>query len=396
VDDELIAQDNRLDIIQGDHQTAGSIEQALFDAKAYADSEIVLAKTALGTNFVVADLTARDALVDLTVGDNVFVEDAGNQRWAQFKVTDTDPNVFTLLMNQTVLINAIDGPGVKSIYESNADTNAFTDALLSKLNNIETNATDDQNAEEVPFTSVNISSLNVQEAIDELYGDIFITKASNTILAGPVTGASGTASFRTLVEADIPSLDASTIATGVLSDQRLPNLEAAKITTGTFDVARIPDLDAAKIITGTLDLARIPNLDAARIPDLDAAKIVTGTLDVGRIPDLSADKITTDTFGVDRIPVLAQSKITDLTTDLGARVVGPASATSANFATFDGTTGKLVADSGFSATSFAKISIGSTEPVGPSAGDLWFNNDAAVKNLFFYDGTDWVGVNTYQ
>jgi hypothetical protein len=299
-------------------------------------------------------------------------------------------------MNQTVLINAIDGPGVKSIYESNADTNAFTDALLSKLNNIEENAKDDQDAEAVPFTSVNISALNVQAAIDELYEDVFITKASNTILAGPVTGASGTASFRALVEADIPSVDASIIATGVLSDQRLPNLEAAKITTGTFDVARIPDLDAAKIVTGTLDLARIPNLDAARIPDLDAAKIVTGTLDVGRIPDLSADKITTDTFGVDRIPVLAQSKITDLTTDLGARVVGPASATSANFATFDGTTGKLVADSGFSATSFAKISIGSTEPVGPSAGDLWFNNDAAVKNLFFYDGTDWVGVNTYQ
>lgn len=378
IDDELITQDSRLDTIQGNDQTAGSIERALKDAKDHADNEIILAKTALGTNFVVADIAARDALTDLVIGDNVFVEDAGNQRFKQFKVTGIDPVVFTLLMDQSVLINAIDGPGVKSIYESNADTNAFTDALLSKVNAIEANAKDDQNADEVPFTSANLSSADVQAAIDEVYNDVFTSKVSNTVLAGPTSGADGAASFRTLVEADIPSLNASIIATGTLSDERLPNLEAAKITTGTFDVARIP------------------NLDAARIPDLDAAKITTGTLDVARIPDLSANKITTDTLGVDRIPTLAQSKITDLETDLGARVVGPASATNANFATFDGTTGKLVADSGFSATSFAKISIGSTEPVSPSAGDLWFNNDAAVKNLFFYDGTDWVGVNTYQ
>ena len=132
------------------------------------------------------------------------------------------------------------------------------------------------------------------------------------------------------------------------------------------------------------------------LPDLDASKIATGTLDVNRIPDLSANKITSDTLNVDRIPELAQSKITDLTTDLAAKVVGPASATANNFATFDGTTGKLVKDSGLSAGNFAKISIGNTEPSSPSAGDLWFNNDAAVKNLFFYDGTDWIGVNTYQ
>jgi broad specificity phosphatase PhoE len=40
-------------------------------------------------------------------------------------------------MDQDVLINAIDAPGIKSAYESNEDTNAFTDSLLTKLENLE-------------------------------------------------------------------------------------------------------------------------------------------------------------------------------------------------------------------------------------------------------------------
>ena len=212
-----------------------------------------------------------------------------------------------------------------------------------------------------------------------------------------------------------PTEVADNILINDLSDPALiPNLDADKITTGSFDVARIPNLSADKITSDTFNLDRIPvltadkipNLDAdkittgilniARIPDLDASKIDTGTLDVARIPDLSANKITSDTLNVDRIPTLPQSKITDLETDLAAKVAGPSSVVAANFATFDGTTGKLIADSGFSAASFAKISIGNTAPEAPSAGDLWFNNDAQVKNLFFYDGSDWIGMNTYQ
>jgi hypothetical protein len=58
-------------------------------------------------------------------------------------------------MDQDILINAIDAPGIKTTYESNADTNAFTDALLSKINNIEANAKDDQDADEVPYVDTN-------------------------------------------------------------------------------------------------------------------------------------------------------------------------------------------------------------------------------------------------
>jgi hypothetical protein len=283
----------------------------------------------------------------------------------------------------------------------------LTDALLNKLDAIEAEAKDDQDAGEVSFdnTNINILATNVQAAIDEIYSESFGTNTANFVLAGPTTGT-GNSSFRALVAADIPSLDANKIGSGTLDVARIPDLDVAKIATGVFDVARIPDLNANKITDGTLDVARIPDLDTAkittgtfdvaRIPTLSADIITTDTFNADRIPSLDADKITTGTFNTDRIPTLEQSKVTNLTTDLAAKVTGPASATDLNFAAFDGTTGKLVADSGFSAGSFAKITIGSVEPTSPAAGDLWFNNDAAVKNLFFYDGTNWIGVNTYQ
>jgi hypothetical protein len=386
---DITAIEDRLDIVQGSASTNGSISQAIEDAKAYADAEILLAKTALGTNFVVADIAARDALTDLTIGDNVFVEDTGNQRWAQFKVIDDNPLAFTKIMDQTILINAIDGPGIKAAYELNADTNAFTDALLNKLNAIEANAKDDQDADEVSYDNTNtgLSATNVQGAIEELYSDVFATNTANFVLASP-DATDGIASFRALLANDIPNLSADKINSGTFGVERIPNLDADKINSGVLNVERIPSLDVAKITTGVFDAGFIPNLNAD--------KINAGTLSVDRIPNLSADKISEGTLNEARIPTLDQSKVTNLTTDLVAKVAGPASATNLNLAAFDGTTGKVIADSGFSASSFARITIGAVEPTSPSAGDLWFNNDAAVKNLFFYDGTNWIGVNTYQ
>lgn len=59
---------------------------------------------------------------------------------------------------------------VKTKYENNADTNAFTDAEQAKLAGIEAGATADQLASEVPYTNTgtNISASDVQAAITEL------------------------------------------------------------------------------------------------------------------------------------------------------------------------------------------------------------------------------------
>ena len=108
-------------------------DQAEADAKNYADNQIDAAKLALGTNFSVPDIAARDALQDLTVGDIVFVADDGDSKWAQYKVTSIGPVVFLKIMDQDLFLNALSASNVKAAYESNADTNAFTDAIKNRI-----------------------------------------------------------------------------------------------------------------------------------------------------------------------------------------------------------------------------------------------------------------------
>ena len=88
----------------------------------------------------------------------------------------------------------------------------------------------------------------------------------NYVLASP-SSAAGAPSWRALVAADIPSLDASKITSGTFADARIPSLAASKITSGTFDAARIPNLSASKITSGTLDAARIPDLSGTYATD---------------------------------------------------------------------------------------------------------------------------------
>lgn len=62
---------------------------------------------------------------------------------------------------------------IKTAYENNADTNAFTDADKTKLDGIEAGATADQDSEEVPYDN-NISGLdatNVKAGLDELQAE---------------------------------------------------------------------------------------------------------------------------------------------------------------------------------------------------------------------------------
>lgn len=198
IDDELIVQDGRLDVVQGDASTSGSIAKAEADARAHTDTResaittayndaIDAAKLALGTNFSVADITARDALVDLTVGDIIFVADNGDGKFAQYKVTVASPNeAFLKIMDEDILLNALSAANIKSAYEGNDDTNAFTDALLSKVNAIEANAKDDQNAEQVDFNNshTGYTAVNVQAAVDELYNDIDYAQGQIDIVEG--------------------------------------------------------------------------------------------------------------------------------------------------------------------------------------------------------------------
>lgn len=192
---DITSVESRLDTIEGDNTTEGSVakaeadakaytdaresaittayesyaDQAEADAKAYADTEIAAAKLALGTNFVVADQDEADALTDLNIGDTVFLSDNGDGKWAQYKVTQLDPTVFTKIMDQDVMLNSLSAANIKSAYESNADTNALTNARLSSLNRVDSHI-DDQTIHftmsEISITESQISDLGTYEPAD--------------------------------------------------------------------------------------------------------------------------------------------------------------------------------------------------------------------------------------
>jgi hypothetical protein len=90
---------------------------------------------------IVADIAERDAL-DIAIGNHVFVLDDGDGNWALYKSITAGVGATFLKLSDPDLLNAVmDASAIKISYESNADTNAFTDALLTKLNGIAEAAT---------------------------------------------------------------------------------------------------------------------------------------------------------------------------------------------------------------------------------------------------------------
>lgn len=92
----------------------------------------------LGTSTSVADIIERDTLVNLTVSDTVFVTNNGDGKWARYIVTSTVDgtganSTWAVIMDEDVYLNANSAAEIKTAYESNADTNAFTDAEKTKL-----------------------------------------------------------------------------------------------------------------------------------------------------------------------------------------------------------------------------------------------------------------------
>ena len=66
------------------------------------------------------------------------------------------------------------------------------------------------------------------------------SQAQNSFWAAP-SGLSGTPTFRAIVAADVPALDATKIATGTFTAAQIPTLDAAKITSGTITVPVVSD-----------------------------------------------------------------------------------------------------------------------------------------------------------
>ncbi|AEH03591.1 tail fiber protein [Pseudomonas phage PhiPA3] len=115
-------------VARGNLQTLSETEiEALIDA----------AKLAGGVSYDVATIAARDALTGLTTADRVWVADDGDTKWAIYKPTAVDGTgkgtAWLKLYDEDALTNSLTAAGIKAAYESNDDTNAFTDAEKAKL-----------------------------------------------------------------------------------------------------------------------------------------------------------------------------------------------------------------------------------------------------------------------
>lgn len=82
----------------------------------------------------VADITERNAF-NAPLGCHVFVSDDGDTHWALYKATTAGVNATYIKLSDPDLLNAaMTASGIKVAYESNPDTNAFTNALRDRLN----------------------------------------------------------------------------------------------------------------------------------------------------------------------------------------------------------------------------------------------------------------------
>ena len=99
------------------------------------DSAIQAATLAFSSNFTVADIAERDALIDINVGDKVYVTDNGDAKWAYYLVASEAPIVFEVIMEEGTYLNTSTAESIKTSYESNLDTNAYTDSEVALVAN---------------------------------------------------------------------------------------------------------------------------------------------------------------------------------------------------------------------------------------------------------------------
>lgn len=192
------------------------------------------AKLALGVNYSVADIEARDALTDLSTSDRVFVADDGDGKWAMYVPTDvTEGNLtWAKISDQDSLENAISAPAIKAAYESNEDTNAFTDAEKAKV--LASLTSDDLTQEVDPLSetaatevpSVSAVSAFVEDRIGAMT-DTAILKESLVVAGDTITlsyapknGVNGILNFATVrhIDGEGVAFDAPVIATGVAEE----------------------------------------------------------------------------------------------------------------------------------------------------------------------------------
>ena len=112
--------------------------QARTNLDIHSKSEVTALVAGVTSSRSVATIAARSALTGLKVTDKVFVVNDGDGKWAYYMVTaitngNGSTSTFEKLADKDIFDNAMTAAAIKTAYESNADTNAFTNAEKTKL-----------------------------------------------------------------------------------------------------------------------------------------------------------------------------------------------------------------------------------------------------------------------
>lgn len=107
----------------------------------YSKTEVQNLISGADSGFNVATIAERDALTGLKVSDRVFVSNDGDGKWGLYIVTavtngNGSTSTFEKVADEDAFSNALTKEAIKSSYESNANTNTFTDAEKTKVGHI--------------------------------------------------------------------------------------------------------------------------------------------------------------------------------------------------------------------------------------------------------------------
>jgi hypothetical protein len=107
----------------------------------YSKSEILALLSGGSSGHIVATNTEKQSLTGLSLTDRIFVQNDGDGKWALYIVISiTDglgaTSTFEKIADQDLFVNALSSDAIKISYESNANTNCFTDSHLNTLSNI--------------------------------------------------------------------------------------------------------------------------------------------------------------------------------------------------------------------------------------------------------------------
>jgi len=155
--------------------------------KAYVDAAVASSVTYQGSYDAATNTPNLDSTpVGVTIGDMYTVTAAGSFFTVAVEVGDVliaEVNNPTLESQWTIVNKDLNAASIKTSYESNPDTNAFTDAEQIKLSGIETGATADQTAAEILTALLTVDGATSGLDADLLDGaeGSFYQNASNLI-----------------------------------------------------------------------------------------------------------------------------------------------------------------------------------------------------------------------